>query len=81
MISGIYLIKAWSRERCDTSSTSCSCQCSVGSLGKDGRQGNVDCGNLLPIGHFTVVYLVAKALIWSEVEIDHVAIETSTLLA
>ena len=30
-----------------------------------------------PIGHFTVVYLVAKPLIWSETEGDLVVIETS----
>ena len=29
------------------------------------------------IGHFTVVYLVAKPLIWSEAEGDLVVIETS----
>ena len=29
------------------------------------------------IGHFTVVYLVSKPLIWSEVEGDLVVIETS----
>ena len=29
------------------------------------------------IGHFTVVYLVAKSLIWSEAEVDLVVIETS----
>ena len=29
------------------------------------------------IGYFTVVYLVAKPLIWSEAEVDHVVIETS----
>ena len=27
--------------------------------------------------HVTVVYLVAKPLIWSEAEADHVVIETS----
>ena len=32
---------------------------------------------LLLIGHFTVVYLVAKPLIWSEAEGDLVVIETS----
>ena len=30
-----------------------------------------------PIGHFTVVYLVAKPLNWSEAEGDLVVIETS----
>ena len=29
------------------------------------------------IGHFTVVYLVAKPLIWSEAEGDHIVIEAS----
>ena len=29
------------------------------------------------IGHFTIVYLVAKPLIWSEAESDLVVIETS----
>ena len=29
------------------------------------------------IGHLTVVFLVAKPLIWSEAEVDHVVIETS----
>ena len=29
------------------------------------------------MGHFTVVYLVAKPLIWSEAEVDHVVIENS----
>ena len=29
------------------------------------------------IGHFTVVYLVAKPLIWSEAEGDHVVIGTN----
>ena len=29
-----------------------------------------------PIGHFTVVYLVAKPLIWSEAEGDLVVLET-----
>ena len=29
------------------------------------------------IGHFTVVNLVAKPLIWSEAEGDHVVIETN----
>ena len=29
------------------------------------------------IGHFTVEYLVAKPLIWSKAEVDHVVIETS----
>ena len=33
------------------------------------------------IGHFTVVYLVAKPLIWSEAEGDLVVIETSIQLA
>ena len=33
------------------------------------------------MGHFTVVLLVAKPLIWSEVEVDHVVIKTSILLA
>ena len=33
------------------------------------------------MGHFTVVLLVAKHLIWSEVEVDHVVIKTSILLA
>ena len=33
--------------------------------------------NPLSIGHFTVVYLVAKPLIWSEAEGDLVVIETS----
>ena len=34
--------------------------------------------NLIPtIGHFTVVYLVAKPFIWSEAEGDLVVIETS----
>ena len=28
------------------------------------------------IGHFIVVYLVVKPLIWSEAEVDHVVIET-----
>ena len=32
---------------------------------------------LLTIGHFAVVYLVAKPLIWSEAEGDLVMIETS----
>ena len=32
-------------------------------------------------GHFTVVYLVAKPLIWSEAEGDLVVIETSIQLA
>ena len=33
---------------------------------------------VLLIGHFTVVYLVAKPLIWSEAEVFHlVVIETS----
>ena len=32
---------------------------------------------LFVIGHFTVVCLVTKSLIWSEVEVDHVVIETS----
>ena len=32
---------------------------------------------LKAIGHFTVVYLVAKPLIWSEAEGDLVVIETS----
>ena len=32
---------------------------------------------LVLIGHFTVVYLVAKPLIWSEAEGDLVVIETS----
>ena len=31
----------------------------------------------LPIGHFIVVYLAAKPLIWSEAEGDLVVIETS----
>ena len=31
------------------------------------------------IGHFTVVYLIAKPLIWSEAEVDLVVIETSIL--
>ena len=31
------------------------------------------------IGHFTVVYLIAKPLIWSEAEGDLVVIETSIL--
>ena len=31
----------------------------------------------LTIGNFTVVYLVAKPLIWNEAEFDHVVIETS----
>ena len=31
------------------------------------------------IGHFTVVYLVAKPLIWSKAEGDLVVIETSML--
>ena len=30
----------------------------------------------LPIGHFTVVYFVAKPLIWSEAEGDLVVLET-----
>ena len=30
-----------------------------------------------PIRHFTVVYLDAKSLIWSEAEGDHVVIETN----
>ena len=34
-----------------------------------------------PTGHFTVVYLVAKPLIWSEAEGDLVEIETSIQLA
>ena len=29
------------------------------------------------IGHFTVVYLVAKPLIWSEAEGDHAVIENN----
>ena len=33
------------------------------------------------VGHFTVVYLLAKPLIWSEAEGDHVVIETSISLA
>ena len=33
--------------------------------------------NRLPKGHFTVVYLVAKPLIWSEAEGNLVVIETS----
>ena len=33
------------------------------------------------IGHFTVVYLVAKPLIWSEAEGDLVVIETSIQVA
>ena len=33
------------------------------------------------IGHFTVVYLVAKPLIWSEAEGDLVVIETCIQLA
>ena len=32
---------------------------------------------VLLIGHFTVMYLVAKPLIWSEAEGDLVVIETS----
>ena len=32
---------------------------------------------MFQIGHFTVVYLVAKPLIWSEAEGDLVVIETS----
>ena len=31
------------------------------------------------VGHFTVVYLIAKPLIWSEAEVDLVVIETSIL--
>ena len=31
----------------------------------------------LVMDHVTVVYLVAKPLIWSEAEADHVVIETS----
>ena len=31
---------------------------------------------MLTIGHFTVVYLVAKPLIWSEAEGDLVVLET-----
>ena len=31
------------------------------------------------IGHFTVVYLIAKPLIWSEAEVDLIVIETSIL--
>ena len=31
------------------------------------------------IGHFKVVYLIAKPLIWSEAEVDLVVIETSIL--
>ena len=33
------------------------------------------------IGHFTVMYLVAKPLFWSEAEGDLVVLETSILLA
>ena len=38
-----------------------------------------DCSSviLFTIGHFTVMYLVAKPLIWSEAEGDLVVIETS----
>ena len=32
--------------------------------------------SLTLIGYFTVVYLVAKPLIWSEAEVDHVVTET-----
>ena len=41
--------------------------------------GNVSFRNPLrwPIGHFTVVYSVAKPLFWSEAEGDLVVIETS----
>ena len=34
------------------------------------------CAEILLIGHFTVVYLVAKPLIWSEAEGDLVVLET-----
>ena len=33
------------------------------------------------IGHLTVVFLVAKPLIWSEAEVDHVVIETSVSIS
>ena len=33
----------------------------------------------LTIGHFTVVYLVAKPLIWSEAKSDLVVMETSMI--
>ena len=36
-----------------------------------------NCPITLSNGHFTVVYLVAKPLIWSEAEGDLVVIETS----
>ena len=32
---------------------------------------------LYPTGHFTVVYLVAKSLIWSKAESNLVVVETS----
>ena len=32
---------------------------------------------IVRMGHFIVVYLVAKLLIWSEAEGDHIVIETS----
>ena len=38
------------------------------------KQRNVE--KLLKIGHFTVVFLVAKPLIWSEAEGDLVVLET-----
>ena len=31
----------------------------------------------MTIGQFAVVYLVAKPLIWSEAEADHIVIETN----
>ena len=41
------------------------------------RNPNIWNSNRLIIGHFTVVCLVAKPLIWSEAEGDLVVIETS----
>ena len=40
----------------------------------------IHCVIYLKIGYFTVVFLVAKPLIWSEAEGDHVVIETSISL-
>ena len=43
----------------------------------DNLKGFLFMEGLLSIGHFTVVYLVAEPMIWSEAEVDHVVIETS----
>ena len=51
--------------------------CNTGNLPLDYWTNNLGSAVNLPIiGHFTVVYLVAKPLIWSEAEGDLVVLET-----